>query len=135
LIDFSKNIKFSNKKTNGFSKSQSKYFEISKINNIYEKSHVHFYFGIAQMRKIIVKRKINTTSPKKERVSFTFSINWSDPMEKSVPCIQGMLDSILENPGNTRFEFLFFTTCLLENYLSLMVAFLKKKEKLITSFT
>lgn len=56
-------------------------------------------------------------------------------MEKSVPCIQGMLDSILENPGNTRFEFLFFTTCLLENYLSLMVAFLKKKEKLITSFT
>jgi hypothetical protein len=80
------------------------------------------------MRKIIVKRKIDTTTPEKERVSFTFSINWSDPMEKSFPCIQRMLDSILGNPGNMRFEFLFFTTCLLENYLSLMVAFLKKKK-------
>jgi hypothetical protein len=52
-------------------------------------------------------------------------------MQKSVPCIQGMLDSILGNLGNMRFEFLFFTTCLLENYLSLMVAFLKKRKKKI----
>jgi hypothetical protein len=37
-------------------------------------------------------------------------------MQKSVPCIQGMLDSILGNPGNIRFEFLFFTTCLFEDF-------------------
>jgi len=34
------------------------------------------------MKKIIVKKKINTMTPKKERVSFTFSINWSDPNAK-----------------------------------------------------
>jgi hypothetical protein len=47
LINFAKNIKISKIKTNEFSKAQSRYFEISKINNNYEKSHVHFYFGIA----------------------------------------------------------------------------------------